>query len=74
VYRTPDVALLKSMIHAGVGIGLLATTAVTPADDLALVSLSESGQPRFSISVVTRRGQVLTPTMDELMKILNQHA
>ena len=74
VYRTPDVALLKSMIHARVGIGLLATTAVTPADDLALVPLSESGQPRFSISVVTRRGQVLTPTMTELMKLLNQHA
>lgn len=74
VYRTPDVALLKSMIHAGVGIGLLATTAVTPADDLACVPLSESGQPRFSISVVTRRGQVLTPTMQDLMTLLTQHA
>lgn len=71
VYRTPDVTLLKQMIHARVGIGLLAQMAVTANDHLATVALTNAGQPHFSISVVTRRGQVFTPAMQQLLTLLN---
>jgi DNA-binding transcriptional LysR family regulator len=71
VYRTPDVTLLKQMIHARVGIGLLTKMAVTASDHLATVPLTNVGQPQFLISVVTRRGQVFSPAMQQLLHILN---
>lgn len=70
VYRTANVTLLKQMIHEGVGISFLAQLAVTKQDDLRCIPLQAVDQPQFCISVVTRRGQVFSPQMQQLLNIL----
>lgn len=70
VYRTTDVAMLKSMIKQGVGIGFLTDIAITPEDGLAEIRLDDEQQPQFVISVVHRKNQVLLPAVQQLKQIL----
>ncbi|WP_461214935.1 LysR family transcriptional regulator [Lacticaseibacillus sp. GG6-2] len=71
VYRTTNVTLLKQLIQTGVGIALLTAMAVLPQDGLVALPLRATGQPRFCISVVTRRGQRQTPAMTQLLQIIH---
>lgn len=59
VYRTDDVGLLKRLVEAGVGIGLLAQSALFPDERVHPVDLADADQPRFHVSIVRRREQVL---------------
>ncbi|WP_461224980.1 LysR family transcriptional regulator [Lacticaseibacillus suihuaensis] len=70
VYRTPDVAILKQMVKAGVGVALLAAVAVTPGDELVTLTLTESGQPTFDMALVTGSHLVPTPAVTQLLTLL----
>lgn len=70
VYRTQDVALLKHMVQANVGIALLAQIAVQPADHLVTIPLTDPGQPTFDIALVTSRTLRQTPATDQLLQLL----
>lgn len=70
VFRTPDVNLLKQMVAQHVGIALLTEMAVTPADGLATIPLTDPAQPTFDIAAVTRANLVITPAIDALLRIL----
>jgi DNA-binding transcriptional LysR family regulator len=70
VFRTSDVELLKKMVHQNVGIGFLVDLAVTPADNLQMLHLSDPDQPQFCISVVHRKHQVLPPLQRQLKELL----
>lgn len=53
VYHTQNVSTLKQMVHDGVGIALLTEIAITPQDDLGVLSLTDSFAPNFKISIAT---------------------
>lgn len=69
-FRTSDFQLLKQMVAQDVGVALLATLALRPEDGLRVIPLLGSGQPRFSIAVVTRKQQLLSPIMRKLQQTL----
>lgn len=70
VFRTSDVALLKNMVRQNVGVALLTSMAVGPEDNLQLLQLTDADQPRFSISVVHRKRQILAAPLRKLQNIL----
>lgn len=70
VFRTSDVELSKKMVKQDVGIGLLVGVAVTPDDGLQTLQLTDTDQPHFSIAVVNRKNQVLSPLQRQLTEIL----
>ena len=43
------------MISEGIGIGILAETAVEPSDDVVAISIKDDEQPQFLISKVYRK-------------------
>mgnify|MGYP004477676537 FL=1 len=69
-FRTSDFQLLKQMVAQDVGVALLATLAVRPEDKLRVIPLIAADQPRFSIAVVTRKQQLLSPIMRKLQQAL----
>lgn len=72
IYKTGDIALLKSMIHENIGIGFLTETAITPQDDIISLDLTDSFQPEFLISLVFRQSQLLSQTKQKLIHQLTQ--
>lgn len=70
VFRTIDVELLKKMVKQNVGIALLVDLAITPTDDLQVLRLTDADQPEFCISMVHRKGQVLTALQQELKQAI----
>lgn len=73
IYRTPDVSILKKMITQHVGIGFLTNIAITDKDNLVATRITDVDQPLFTISVVTRKNQILTPEMKIVKEILLQN-
>lgn len=69
-FRTSDVQLLKQMVQQDVGVALLATLAVRPEDKLQVIPLDAPDQPQFTIAVVTRKQQLLSPIMRKLQQTL----
>lgn len=67
VYRTSDASILKSMVHAGAGIGFLTETGVTTADDLVSLDLTDEPQPTFYISLAYRKSQRFSETQQALL-------
>ena len=74
VYQTTNVTLLKQLVHAGIGIALLTAMAVLPQDGLVSLPLVAAHQPRFCISLVTRRGQQHSPAMTQLLAIIHSNS
>lgn len=72
VYRTQDVALLKHMVQANVGIALLAEIAIQPADHLKTLVLDDPGQPTFDIALVTSKSLHQTPAFNELLALFKK--
>ncbi|WP_125703960.1 LysR family transcriptional regulator [Lacticaseibacillus daqingensis] len=70
VFTTPDVGSLKQLVHAHVGVALLAAVAVSPADDLVAIPLDDPGQPRFEVQLVTAARLVPRPTLRDFIQIL----
>ncbi|WP_225046660.1 LysR family transcriptional regulator [Lacticaseibacillus kribbianus] len=70
VYRTPDVAILKQMVKAGVGAALLARVAVVPEDGLVALPLTEPGQPTFDMALVTGAQLVPSPAMQRFLTLV----
>ncbi len=71
VFRTGDVGLIKKMVAQGVGVALLVGIAVSDDDNLQTLTLTDTDQPRFSIAVVHRKGQVLPPLLRKIQGILS---
>lgn len=55
IYKNGDLNLYKKMISEGIGIGILAETAVEPSDDVVAISIKDDEQPQFLISKVYRK-------------------
>ncbi|KRL10022.1 LysR family transcriptional regulator [Schleiferilactobacillus perolens] len=70
VYRSNDVGVVKQMIKQGVGIGFLTQIAITAADGLVAIPIAQTDQPRFTISVVHRTEQVMTPLLTTFADLL----
>ncbi|KIS03816.1 LysR substrate-binding domain-containing protein [Paucilactobacillus wasatchensis] len=70
VYTTPDINVLKGMVHENVGISLLSELALTSEQEVHAVALEDSDQPHFDI-VLAYRTQV-NPLIQKLINVLSQ--
>lgn len=72
VYSTPDIFWIKSLIKANLGVAMLVSDAVTEADPLTSLYITDPLPERFNISVATRKDYVLTEDEERLVRILNE--
>ncbi|MFC0233584.1 LysR family transcriptional regulator [Vagococcus entomophilus] len=55
IYKSSDLNILKGMIKENVGIGFLTEIAIQPSDSLVSIPIEDEDQPKFLISIVTRK-------------------
>lgn len=72
VYQSNDLSILKSMIREQVGIGFLTEIAIHPEDQLVALPLTDTVQPRFLISLVTRTQQLPTDLQQQVVRVINE--
>lgn len=70
IYRTNDIHIIKAMVAEGLGISFLTSLAITPADQVVSLALTNRVQPIFHLSIATRKTTILTPTKQELWNLL----
>lgn len=70
VYTTPDINVLKGMVHENIGISLLSELALTNEQEVHAINLTDSGQPHFDI-VLAYRPQA-NPLLKQLISVLQQ--
>lgn len=70
IYENSDLNILKGMIHEQIGIGFLVELAVHENDDLVSIPISDSEQPIFMISVVTRKQVTQSDYQREIVEFI----
>lgn len=70
IYENSDLNILKGMIHEQIGIGFLVELAVHENDDLVSIPISDSEQPTFMISVVTRKQVTQSDYQREIVEFI----
>lgn len=62
IYKTPDISWIKSLVKENLGISLIVRDVVSKNDEtqIAMLEIRDPLPERFNISVVTRKGYVLT--------------
>ncbi|APT18979.1 LysR family transcriptional regulator [Amylolactobacillus amylotrophicus DSM 20534] len=68
VYTTPDINVLKGMVHENVGIGFLSEMAISGERDLHAIDILDDDQPLFNI-VLAYHPQV-NPLIEQLINVL----
>lgn len=71
IYSTPDISWLKSIVRANLGIGFLVKDAVNSDDGVVCLAIEDPLPERFNVSVVIRKGYVLTDDEKEFIEILS---
>lgn len=74
LFRTPDIHVIKAMVAENLGISFLAQLAITPADDLVALSITDDEQPTFRLSLATREMAVLSADQQKLWQLLTRQA
>jgi len=73
IYRSPDMAWIKALVKADLGISLLVRDAVHADDGVKCLTINDNVPVRFNVSVVTRTGYVPTVMeqqfIDQLLKM-----
>ncbi|MGM9903725.1 MAG: LysR substrate-binding domain-containing protein [Enterococcus sp.] len=72
VYQSNDLTILKSMIRENIGIGFLTEIAIRPEDRLVSIPLSDTIQPRFLISLVSRSQQLSTMLKEKVVEVIHE--
>lgn len=72
VYQSNDLTILKSMIRENIGIGFLTEIAIRPEDRLVSIPLSDTIQPRFLISLVSRSQQLPTMLKEKVVEVIHE--
>lgn len=70
VYTTPDINVLKGMVHENVGISLLSELALTNEQEVHAIALADHDQPHFDI-VLAYRPQA-NPLLKQIINVLQQ--
>lgn len=74
IYKTPDISWIKSLVKENLGISLIVADVVSESDaaDIASLEISDPLPEQFNISVVTRKGHVLTADENHFIHYLMQ--
>ena len=72
VYLSNDLTILKSMIRENIRIGFLTEIAIRPEDRLVRIPLSDTIQPRFLISLVSRSQQLSTMLKEKVVEVIHE--
>lgn len=74
IYKTPDISWIKSLVKENLGISLIVADVISDNDaaDIASITIRDPLPERFNISVVTRKGYVLTADENQFIHELMQ--
>ncbi|MTV81566.1 LysR family transcriptional regulator [Secundilactobacillus folii] len=74
IYRTPDIAWITSLVKENLGISLLVRDIVAKSDEdvLACLTINDPLPEQFNVSIVSRKGYVLTPDENHFVHDLMQ--
>lgn len=72
IYRTNDIHIIKNMVAENLGISFLTKLAITPNDRIVNLSLIDSQQPLFHLSLAARRNEIFSPTKKKLWKVISE--
>lgn len=70
-FSSKNLATIKGMIRANLGVGFLASIAIDEADHLRSISLSDQPQPHFIVSFAVRR-QLESPLLSEVRDVVTE--
>lgn len=70
MYQSSDLAILKSMIRSGIGIGFLTELALQPTDELIGIPIKADHQPTFMVSFIHHQDLLLTPLCQKIMEVI----
>lgn len=72
IYSTPDIAWVKSLVEANLGISLIVKDVVNTDDRLVTIPVSDPVPERFNISIVIRKGYPLTELEDQFINVMSE--
>ncbi|CCI84610.1 LysR family transcriptional regulator [Lactobacillus pasteurii] len=74
IYRSPDVAVVKSLVAKNLGISYLTSLAIDENDQVVALPLLDSNQPDFILAAVSRQNHLMTSKEEQLWNILSKQA
>ncbi|QMU08665.1 LysR family transcriptional regulator [Levilactobacillus suantsaii] len=72
IYRTPDIAWLKSIVRENLGLGFLVQDAVSTIDGVVGLKITDQLMDRFNVSIAYRKGYVMTPEETAFIRLLTR--
>lgn len=71
-YTPPDIAWVKGLVAANLGISLIVKDVVNPTDRLVSIPLEDEVPERFNISIAIRKDYPLTDLEDQFVNVMSQ--
>lgn len=72
IYRSPDVAVIKSLVAQNLGVSYVTTLSIHDNDNVVSIPLLDKDQPEFLFAAATRKNHILTSKEEVLWNILTQ--
>lgn len=72
IYRSPDVAVIKSLVGQNLGVSFITTLSLNEKDNVVSIPLLDKDQPEFIFAAATRKNYILTEKEELLWNILTQ--
>lgn len=73
IYRSPDVAVVKSLVAKNLGISYLTSLAINDDDQVVALPLLDANQPDFILAAATRQNHLMTAKEELLWEILTKN-
>lgn len=68
IYRSPDVAIIKSLVAQNLGISVLTSLAIDNTRDLVALPLLDDNTPNFNVVIATRNNYLLSKKRRTIME------
>lgn len=72
IYSTPDIAWVKSLVKANLGISLIVKDVINPDDGIVTIPVSDPVPERFNISIAIRKDYPLTILEDQFINVMSE--
>ncbi|GBG04902.1 LysR family transcriptional regulator [Lactobacillus rodentium] len=72
IYRSPDVAVIKSLVAKNLGVSFITTLSLNEKDNVVSIPLLDKEQPEFIFAAAMRKNHILTSKEEVLWDILTQ--
>ena len=70
LFRTPDIHVIKAMVAENLGISFLTSLAISPADQVTTLDITDNDQPHFRLSLARRETALLSSNEEKLWQLL----